>query len=172
MDGKTKKITKKILLYVLLIVLALIWIVPIFTLVATALKHKKDFMSGLSLFQLPAEIAWDNFTNAITKGNLFTYMKNDLIIFLPEGTAWYFCRCYGFLCADKTEYQAPCRYLRILPYWYDASDADSTGADQHHLQQTESSEYIFRIILCLYRIWYFLLYPDYARIYAGNSERY
>ena len=80
MDGKTKKITKKILLYVLLIVLALIWIVPIFTLVATALKHKKDFMSGLSLFQLPAEIAWDNFTNAITKGNLFTYMKNDLII--------------------------------------------------------------------------------------------
>ena len=80
MDGKTKKITKKVLLYVLLIVLALIWIVPIFTLVATALKHKKDFMSGLSLFQLPAEIAWDNFTNAITKGNLFTYMKNDLII--------------------------------------------------------------------------------------------
>ena len=72
MDGKTKKITKKILLYVLLIILALIWIVPIFTLVATALKHKKDFMSGLSLFQLPAEIAWDNFTNAITKGNLFT----------------------------------------------------------------------------------------------------
>ena len=44
MDGKTKKITKKILLYVLLIILALIWIVPIFTLVATALKHKKDFI--------------------------------------------------------------------------------------------------------------------------------
>ena len=80
MDGKSKKITKKVLLYVLLIILALIWIVPIFTLVVTALKHKKDFMSGLSLFQLPAEIAWDNFTNAITKGNLFNYMKNDLII--------------------------------------------------------------------------------------------
>ena len=31
MDGKTKKITKKILLYVLLIILALIWIVPIAT---------------------------------------------------------------------------------------------------------------------------------------------
>lgn len=80
MDGKSKKITKKVLLYVLLIILALIWIVPIFTLVVTALKHKKDFMSGLSLFQLPTEIAWDNFTNAITKGNLFNYMKNDLII--------------------------------------------------------------------------------------------
>ena len=78
MEGKSKKITKKILLYVVLIVLAIIWIVPIFTLVATALKHKKDFMSGLSLFQLPAEIAWDNFTNAMTQGRLFVYMKNDL----------------------------------------------------------------------------------------------
>lgn len=80
MEGKTKKITKKVLLYVLLVVLALIWIIPIFTLVATALKHKKDFMSGLSLFQLPAEIAWDNFSNAITQGRLLTYMKNDLIV--------------------------------------------------------------------------------------------
>lgn len=80
MDGRTRKITKKILLYVLLIVLALIWIVPIFTLVATALKHKKDFMGGISLFQLPDEIAWDNFWNAITQGRLLTYMKNDLIV--------------------------------------------------------------------------------------------
>lgn len=80
MSGKSKKVTKKVLLYVLLAVLALIWIIPIFTLVATSLKHKKDFMSGLSLFQLPAEIAWDNFYNAITKGRLITYMKNDLIV--------------------------------------------------------------------------------------------
>lgn len=80
MSGKSKKIWKKIALYAILAVLALIWIVPIFTLIATALKHKKDFMSGLSLFQLPAELAWDNFTNAITKGRLINYMKNDLII--------------------------------------------------------------------------------------------
>ncbi len=80
MNGKSKKITKKVLLYALLIILAIIWIIPIFTLIATSLKHKKDFMSGLSLFQLPAEIAWDNFSNAITKGRLITYMKNDLIV--------------------------------------------------------------------------------------------
>ncbi|HIZ22104.1 MAG TPA: carbohydrate ABC transporter permease [Candidatus Blautia faecigallinarum] len=79
-EGKTKKISKKVLLYVLLIILAIIWIIPIFTLVATALKHKKDFMGGISLFQLPDEIAWDNFYNAITQGRLLTYMKNDLIV--------------------------------------------------------------------------------------------
>lgn len=80
MDGRSKKSLKLFVLYAILIILALIWVVPIFTLIATALKHKKDFMSGLSLFQLPENIAWDNFINAITKGRLFTYMKNDLIV--------------------------------------------------------------------------------------------
>lgn len=80
MSGKSKKIWKKVALYVILLILALIWIVPLYTLIATALKHKKDFMSGLSLFQLPAELAWDNFVNAMTKGRLFNYMKNDLIV--------------------------------------------------------------------------------------------
>lgn len=80
MDGKAKKITGKVIMYVILTFLALIWIVPMFTLVATALKAKADFYSGLSLFQLPENPAWSNFTNAMTKGHLFTYMKNDLII--------------------------------------------------------------------------------------------
>ena len=79
-EGQAKKISKKVIFYVVLIVLAIIWIVPIFTLIATALKSKKDFMSGLSLFALPEKIAWDNFSNAITKGRLVTYMKNDLIV--------------------------------------------------------------------------------------------
>lgn len=80
MDGKHMKISKKVILYVILAILALIWIVPMLTLLLTAIKGKKDFYSGLSLFSVPAEIAWDNFTNAITKGRLLTYMKNDLIV--------------------------------------------------------------------------------------------
>ncbi len=80
MDGKAKKIAGKTALYAFLIILALVWLVPMFTLVATALKAKSDFYSGLSLFGLPEKIAWDNFINAMTKGRLFQYMKNDLII--------------------------------------------------------------------------------------------
>lgn len=80
MEGKTKKITKKAVLYLVLIILALIWVVPMFTLVATAIKSKSDFYSGAGLFSMPAHVAWDNFVNAITKGRLFTYMKNDLIV--------------------------------------------------------------------------------------------
>ena len=70
------------LIYLLLVLLALVWIAPAFTLIATALKSKKDFYSGLSLFQLPTQIAWDNFSAAITSGHMFFYMKNDLVICL------------------------------------------------------------------------------------------
>ena len=166
MSGKSKKITKQVLLYVLLIVLALIWIVPIFTLIATSLKHKKDFMSGLSLFQLPAEIAWDNFTNAIIKGRLITYMKNDRIF--SEGSSWNFCWITGRIFHDKIENQTQYRNFRIFPDRYDASDADGISSDQYDLQQTWSFEYIFWSVLRIYRIWIVLLYPCYERIYERN----
>lgn len=66
--------------YLFLIVLCLLWIVPIITLIATAIKSKKDFFSGMGLFDLPKQISWKNFTNALTTGNMLLYMKNDLII--------------------------------------------------------------------------------------------
>ena len=80
MNGKTKKYIEKIILYLALVFLVIIWIIPIFTLFATAIKSKVDFYTGVSLFSFPEKPAWDNFINAIKKGNLFLYMKNDLII--------------------------------------------------------------------------------------------
>lgn len=82
MEGKGKKIAKSALRYVILIFLAVLWIVPILTLVLTAIKSKSDFISGLSLFEIPETIAWSNFSNAMVQGRLFKYMKNDLIICL------------------------------------------------------------------------------------------
>jgi raffinose/stachyose/melibiose transport system permease protein len=78
--AKKIRFIKFLMLYLILIALALLWIIPIFTLISTALKNKQDFYSGISLFALPDVLAWDNFTNAITQGRLLTYMKNDLII--------------------------------------------------------------------------------------------
>ena len=80
MDGKTKKVCKKIILYMHLIALAILWIVPMFTLLATAVKSKADFYTGVSLFEFPENPAWGNFVNAFKKGKLFMYMKNDLIV--------------------------------------------------------------------------------------------
>ena len=82
MEMIRKKNLNKILFFTILIVVALIWIVPVYTLVATAMKSKKDFFSGAGLFSLPKTIAWKNFANAFIKGRLALYMRNGLIICL------------------------------------------------------------------------------------------
>lgn len=80
MGTKGKKTAKKAALYIVLITVAVIWILPVFTVLATSLKSKQDFFSGMSLFQFPEEICWSNFVKALTKGRLFMYMKNDLFV--------------------------------------------------------------------------------------------
>jgi len=80
MHGKSKKIIRKILLYVILVIVAVIWLLPVYTVISTSLKSKQDFFSGMSLFQLPENICWENFVKAFTKGRLFMYMKNDLFV--------------------------------------------------------------------------------------------
>ncbi len=82
MGAKSTKNLKLAGKYLVLIVLAILWIVPMLTLFLTAVKAKSDFISGLSLFQLPETLAWSNFKNAMVQGRLFKYMKNDLIICL------------------------------------------------------------------------------------------
>ncbi len=65
--------------YVILIFLSVLWLIPVFTLVFTAVKSKQDFFTG-TLLSMPSHIEWSNFTNALTKGRMLLYMKNDLII--------------------------------------------------------------------------------------------
>jgi raffinose/stachyose/melibiose transport system permease protein len=77
---KVVKDVKKIALYAALLVITVIWAAPIYTLIATAIKGKQDFYNNTGLFSLPAKIAWNNFSDAVTKGRLSTYMRNDLII--------------------------------------------------------------------------------------------
>ena len=127
MSGKTKKITKKILLYVVLIILALIWIVPMFTLIATAIKSKSDFYSGAGLFSLPESIAWDNFVNAVTKGRLLTYMKNDLIICLLKVPLGIFIEAMAAFALTRLNVKN--RNLYFFSDRHDAPYADCAGSD-------------------------------------------
>ncbi len=80
MNASQKKKFNRFLFYALLIIIAVLWIVPMYTLVATAIKSKQDFFSGISLFSMPDTIAWSNFSNAVTKGRLALYMRNGLIV--------------------------------------------------------------------------------------------
>jgi len=44
------------------------------------MKSRADFFSGMGLFELPSQIHWANFTNALFDANLLLYMRNSLLI--------------------------------------------------------------------------------------------
>lgn len=67
-------------LYLGLGIMMLIWMVPLLTILLTALKSKTDFYTQQSLFTLPDRLHWENFVNAWTSGSLGLYMKNGLIV--------------------------------------------------------------------------------------------
>ena len=126
-------------------------------------------MSGLSLFQLPAEIAWDNFTNAITKGNLFTYMKNDLIISCLKVPLGIFVGAMASFALTRLNIK---HRIGIFVFFLIGMMLPMQTAlvpiniiySKLNLLNTYFGLFMF------ISDWYFLLYPDHARIYAGNSE--
>ena len=84
MEGSVQYILQKqwrpLARYAILLILMLMWLAPIYTLIATAIKSRQDFYNNVGLFGMPAQIAWDNFPNAFVSGRLFQYMLNGLFI--------------------------------------------------------------------------------------------
>lgn len=69
-----------IAIYILLTVLAAVWLVPIITVMFTSVKSSTDFYSGMGLFELPEKLQWSNYRNAWEQGRLALYIKNGLIV--------------------------------------------------------------------------------------------
>lgn len=67
--------------YVVVTVIAFVWIVPVIFIIFTALKSQHDLNTG-GLFTFPHRIQWSNFTQAWTIGEMSTYMRNSIIICL------------------------------------------------------------------------------------------
>lgn len=75
---KQKK--SNIVIYILLTVLAAMWLVPIVTVMFTSVKSSTDFYSGMGLFELPEKLLWSNYRDAWEQGRLALYIKNGLIV--------------------------------------------------------------------------------------------
>lgn len=69
----------KVVLWITLLVVSLIWIAPVLFIFLTALKTRPDLIAT-GTFGLPTEIAWQNFPDAWEEANLSTTMVNSLII--------------------------------------------------------------------------------------------
>lgn len=66
-------------LWIVLIILALIWIAPAIFIVSTSLKSTQDVMGG-SAFAPPTEFYWQNYASAWERGRFSTTFVNSVIV--------------------------------------------------------------------------------------------
>ncbi|MBC7960026.1 MAG: carbohydrate ABC transporter permease [Vallitaleaceae bacterium] len=76
MNDKKKN---KAVLYIVLSLIAFIWLLPILFMILTSLKAPGEIATG-NFFGLPKIPQWSNFYEAWTQGQLGLFMKNSLII--------------------------------------------------------------------------------------------
>lgn len=75
--------TRKILLYFVLIVLAALWLIPIFSTIITSFKTSAEIMLK-GFWALPSQVTLSNFYQAWSQANMNRYFLNSLIITIPS----------------------------------------------------------------------------------------
>jgi raffinose/stachyose/melibiose transport system permease protein len=63
--------------------MALIWLVPFFTVLLTSLRTQGDLISN-GVFAWPEQFAWANFERAWTTGRFSTYFRNSALLILTK----------------------------------------------------------------------------------------
>lgn len=77
--GKKQKKTKKPILWIVLIIVAVIQIFPLIWLIDFSLASSNEmFTNGLLI--IPEKIRWDNYAKAFVDGNFLLYLKNSVLI--------------------------------------------------------------------------------------------
>jgi raffinose/stachyose/melibiose transport system permease protein len=67
------------LLLAALIVLALLWMLPIFAVISTSVRSQGELLGG-GIFALPKTIRWENFAKAWDQGHFSVYFRNSLFV--------------------------------------------------------------------------------------------
>lgn len=73
----TEKI-KKVIVYTLLILFAIVQLFPLYWLITYSLKSNIEIF-GDNIIGLPKNFRWDNYTRALTEGNVLRYFFNSVI---------------------------------------------------------------------------------------------
>ena len=75
-----KKIhTSKVILWIVICVIVVLWAIPFIFMILTSLKSNAD-VSGAPPFALPTTLNWANYLNAVARVNLLRAIKNSIII--------------------------------------------------------------------------------------------
>lgn len=81
MNRKTKRILEKMILYLVSIILALLFLLPLVWMVVTAFKPERRIFQDLTSINafLPVEVTLDNFSAALRNVHMFKYMKTSIL---------------------------------------------------------------------------------------------
>lgn len=70
-----------LVIYIVLTLMAIVWLVPLGIIILTSLRSQGDLLSN-GIFALPDHIQWSNFARAWTVGNFSTYFRNSLLLII------------------------------------------------------------------------------------------
>ncbi|MFS0614408.1 carbohydrate ABC transporter permease [Lederbergia ruris] len=79
MKNKTKGITLRLILYIIISVFLIVQLYPIFWVIMSSLKTPDELMSGPP-YSLPNGIYIGNYITMLTESNMITYFKNSTIV--------------------------------------------------------------------------------------------
>ena len=72
-----------VVIYIILTLMAIVWLVPLGIIILTSLRSQGDLM-GNGIFAWPDHIQWSNFSRAWGVGNFSTYFRNSLILIIVK----------------------------------------------------------------------------------------
>lgn len=81
LKGQTR--VNNAILYVILTVMAIVWLVPVAIILLTSLRSQGDLISN-GVFAWPERIQWANFARAWGIGNFSIYFRNSLILIIVK----------------------------------------------------------------------------------------
>lgn len=81
--GRAKRVGKRILAYLLLSLLAVVFFAPLAWMVSTSLKHSSQVFTNPPQW-IPSPVQWSNYSSVFARIPMWTYLKNTLTIALLQ----------------------------------------------------------------------------------------
>jgi len=81
---KNRKLSIRMMFYILSLLIVIVWLIPFFITTFTSLKSMDEIMDSTSWWKPPQQLVWENFANSWEQGNMKTYFRNTFIITVPS----------------------------------------------------------------------------------------